>query len=59
MRRFLQEPHAVNIPEDTILHSHRRENLKSYAVVEATVSDEDILTTLTNPSVQQVTSEQR
>jgi hypothetical protein len=24
-RRFLQEP-----PEDTILHSHRRENLKSY-----------------------------
>jgi hypothetical protein len=29
-RRFLQEPHGVHIPEDTILHSHRRENLKSY-----------------------------
>jgi hypothetical protein len=24
-----------NIPEDTILHSHRRENLKSYTVYEA------------------------
>jgi hypothetical protein len=23
-----------NIPEDTILHSHRRENLKSYTTVE-------------------------
>jgi hypothetical protein len=23
-----------NIPEDTILHSHRRENLKSYTVVD-------------------------
>jgi hypothetical protein len=22
-----------NIPEDTILHSHRRENLKSYTVL--------------------------
>jgi hypothetical protein len=29
-KRFLQEPHGVNIPEDGILHSHRRENLKSY-----------------------------
>jgi hypothetical protein len=39
---FLQEPHGItsqkvltratrrNIPEDDILHSHRRENLKSY-----------------------------
>jgi hypothetical protein len=27
-RRFLQESRR-NIPEDTILHSHRRENLKS------------------------------
>jgi hypothetical protein len=27
---FLQESHSVNIPEDVILHSHRRENLKSY-----------------------------
>jgi hypothetical protein len=26
--RFLQEPHSVNIPEETILHNHRRENLK-------------------------------
>jgi hypothetical protein len=24
-----------NIPEDTILHSHRRENLKSYTVIVA------------------------
>jgi hypothetical protein len=23
-----------NIPEDTILHSHRRENLKSYTITE-------------------------
>jgi hypothetical protein len=29
-RRFLQEPHGVNIPEDAIFHSHLRENLKSY-----------------------------
>jgi hypothetical protein len=29
---LLQESHAVNIPEDTILHSHRRENLQSYMV---------------------------
>jgi hypothetical protein len=27
-------PH--NIPEDSILHSHRRENLKSYAVIPVT-----------------------
>jgi hypothetical protein len=27
--RFLQEPRDVNIPEDTILHSHHRVNLKS------------------------------
>jgi hypothetical protein len=26
---FLQEPHVVSIPEDAILHSHRREHLKS------------------------------
>jgi hypothetical protein len=26
-----------NIPEDTILHSHRRENLKSYKSLHATV----------------------
>jgi hypothetical protein len=31
-RRFLQDPHGVNIPEDTILHSHCREDLKSYTV---------------------------
>jgi hypothetical protein len=29
-RRFLHEPHGVNIPEDGILHSHRFENLISY-----------------------------
>jgi hypothetical protein len=29
-RQFLQEPRGVNIPEDGILHSHCRENLKSY-----------------------------
>jgi hypothetical protein len=29
-RRFVQEPHRINTPEDCILHSHRRENLKSY-----------------------------
>jgi hypothetical protein len=29
-RRSVQEPHGVNIPEDAILHSHRRENLRSY-----------------------------
>jgi hypothetical protein len=28
-RNFLQEP-LRNIPEDAILHSHRRESLKSY-----------------------------
>jgi hypothetical protein len=28
-----------NIPEDTILHSHRHENLKSY-VVQSTLKDE-------------------
>jgi hypothetical protein len=28
--RFLQEPYGVNIPEDAILYSHRRESLKSY-----------------------------
>jgi hypothetical protein len=27
---FLQEPHGVTPPEDGILHSHRREYLKSY-----------------------------
>jgi hypothetical protein len=29
---FLQEPHGV-IPEDAILHSHLRENLKSYILL--------------------------
>jgi hypothetical protein len=28
-----EEPTWHNIPEDTILHSHRRENLKSYSVL--------------------------
>jgi hypothetical protein len=28
-RQFLQEPYGV-IPKDGILHSHRRQNLKSY-----------------------------
>jgi hypothetical protein len=27
---YLTRPTRRNIPEDTILHSHRRENLKSY-----------------------------
>jgi hypothetical protein len=27
-----QEPHGVNIPEDAILHSHRRENLKTFTL---------------------------
>jgi hypothetical protein len=31
-RRFSQEPHGI-IPEDDILHSHRRENLKSYTAL--------------------------
>jgi hypothetical protein len=30
--RFLQDYHGVPAPEDGILHSHRRENLKSYIV---------------------------
>jgi hypothetical protein len=29
-RRFLQEPQGVTLPEDAILHSHRRDNLKFY-----------------------------
>jgi hypothetical protein len=29
-RRFLQQPTRRNIPEEGILHSHRRESLKSY-----------------------------
>jgi hypothetical protein len=29
MRRNTKS-HGINIPEDTILHGHRRENLKSY-----------------------------
>jgi hypothetical protein len=29
-RRTLRRATRRNIPEDTILHSHRRENLKSY-----------------------------
>jgi hypothetical protein len=29
-RRNLQEPHGKPTPEDAILHSQRRENLKSY-----------------------------
>jgi hypothetical protein len=29
-RRFLHDPHGVNIPEDGIEHSHRQENFKSY-----------------------------
>jgi hypothetical protein len=38
-----------NIPEDTILHSHRRENLKSYAnfVVCIAVSEEHSASVLT------------
>jgi hypothetical protein len=28
----LTRPSRHNIPEDTILHSHRRENLKSYSI---------------------------
>jgi hypothetical protein len=31
-RRFLTRATRRNIPEDIILHSHRRENLKSYGV---------------------------
>jgi hypothetical protein len=29
-RRFLQEPHGVTTQKTHFLHSHRRENLKSY-----------------------------
>jgi hypothetical protein len=29
-RRFLQEPHGITSQKNSILHSHRRENLKSY-----------------------------
>jgi hypothetical protein len=29
-----------NIPEDTILHSHRRENLKSYTLMKVFVSQQ-------------------
>jgi hypothetical protein len=32
-RRFLTRATRRNIPEDGILHSHRRENLKSYIVM--------------------------
>jgi hypothetical protein len=32
-----------NNPEDTILHSHRRENLKSYMIVLITKLDRSIL----------------
>jgi hypothetical protein len=28
--RSVQEPHGVTYPEDSIIHSHRRENLQSY-----------------------------
>jgi hypothetical protein len=34
-----------NIPEDTILHSHRRENLKSYTIY--TLRPQIIITTIT------------
>jgi hypothetical protein len=34
--RFLQEPHGVLIPEDGILHSHRRGNLESYTFLKIT-----------------------
>jgi hypothetical protein len=37
-----------NIPEDTILHSHGRENLKSYMVESA------LLVKLSGPAVQTV-----
>jgi hypothetical protein len=30
--RFLKEPHGLPIPEDAILHGHRREYLKSYTI---------------------------
>jgi hypothetical protein len=32
-RRFLQDPHGVNIPEDGILDRHRRKNLKSCIII--------------------------
>jgi hypothetical protein len=32
-RRFLQEPHKHDIPEDDILHSHSCENLRSYTAL--------------------------
>jgi hypothetical protein len=32
-RTLRRKPHGVNIPEDTFLHSHRRENLKSYIIL--------------------------
>jgi hypothetical protein len=35
-----------NIPEDTILHSHSRENLKSYIVIRLYVKQINIATTL-------------
>jgi hypothetical protein len=35
-----------NIPEDTILHSHRRENLKSYIGTTLAVTNSSILVTL-------------
>jgi hypothetical protein len=33
-RVALVRPTRLNNPEDTILHSHRRENLKSYRIME-------------------------
>jgi hypothetical protein len=40
-----------NNPEDTILHSHRRENLKSYRVDHVRISQEMYYVSDTSPKI--------
>jgi hypothetical protein len=43
IRRFVTKTTLPHIPEDGVLHSHRRENLKPYIALPAELCDGDVM----------------